>query len=71
MKQSKRILILLIGVEAFFLIGGIALIMMIRNSGSETSAETISRIGTVMGTFMGGFGGFVGIWYFLARKKEG
>jgi hypothetical protein len=71
MKQSTRILILLIGVEAFFLIGGIALVMMLRNSGAENSGETISRIGTVMGTFMGGFGVFVGIWYFMARKKEG
>ncbi len=70
MKQSKRVLILLIGVEAFFLIGGIALILMIRQSSGENSAETISRIGTVMGTFMGGFGAFVGIWYFLARNQE-
>jgi hypothetical protein len=71
MKQSTRILTLLIGVEAFFLIGGIALIYMIRQNSGDDGNETIRRIFTVMGTFMGGFGGFVGLWYFLARKKEG
>jgi hypothetical protein len=71
MKQSKRILILILVVEALFLIGGIALILMIQNSLGKDGNETIRRIFTVMGMFMGGFGGFMGVWYFLMKKKEG
>jgi hypothetical protein len=71
MKKSKRIVILLVVVEALLAAIMIFLTLQVRLGALQSSSpdETIGRIGSSIGGIMGALGGFLLVFAWVLRRR--